>query len=158
MPNRDGRTDFDFFVGTWRIRHRRLTERLKGADSWEEFEGTSVARRVLDGLGNFDEITMDRAAGRVHGITLRLYDPTSWQWSIHWADSVHGTLDTPMVGGFADGRGEFYAQEPFEGKRVLSRFIWSNITATSCRWEQALSADGGKTWETNWIMEFERLA
>ena len=158
MPQQDGRTDFEFLVGTWRIRHRRLTERLKGANSWEEFEGRSVARQVLAGLGNLDEITMDQAAGRLHGITLRLYDPTSRQWSIHWADSAHGTLDSPMVGGFEAGRGEFFAQETFAGKRVFSRFIWSNITDASCRWEQALSADGGTTWETNWIMEFDRLA
>jgi len=154
----DGRGDFDFFIGQWRIHNRRLRERLKGSMAWEEFEAAAVARKILGGLGNFDEITMDRASGPVHGMTLRLYDPIAHQWSLYWADSLHGILETPMIGSFENGRGAFFAQEVFEGKRVFSRFIWSNITATSCRWEQALSADGGKSWETNWIMEFERSA
>lgn len=153
---RDGRADFDFFMGSWTVRHRRLRERLMGSDSWEEFEGTSVARRLLGGLGNIDENVMEREAGRLEGVSLRLYDPLSRQWSIYWADSVNGTLEAPVVGGFGGGRGEFYAQEVLAGRRVFSRFIWSDITADSCRWEQALSDDGGRTWETNWVMEFTR--
>ncbi len=153
----DGRADFDFLIGTWSVRHRRLRERLKGSDDWEEFESTSTGRMVLGGLGNFDETSMERASGTVHGLTLRLYNPVSRQWSLYWSSSLTGTLDIPMVGEFVDGRGEFYAQEPHEGRQVLSRFIWSEITPTSCRWEQALSPDGGRSWETNWIMEFTRL-
>jgi len=153
---RNGRADFDFFIGAWKVRHRRLRERLKGSTSWEEFGGTVVARKVLGGLGNIDEISMERASGRTMGMTLRLYDPASRQWSLHWADRATGILQPPMVGEFKDGRGEFYDQETFEGRRVFSRFIWSDITETSCRWEQAFSADGGRTWETNWVMEFAR--
>ena len=154
---RDGRGDFDFFVGRWKIHNRRLRERLKGSTDWEEFEGTSVARTVLGGLGNLDECTMERALGQLKGMTVRLYDPASRQWSLYWADNVNsGILQTPMIGGFENGRGEFYAQELFQGKHIFSRFIWSEITETSCRWEQAFSPDGGKTWETNWIMEFVR--
>jgi len=153
---RDGRADFDFLIGQWKSHNRRLRERLKGSTAWEEFEGAAVVRKVLGGLGNFDEITMDRSSGRIVGVTLRLYDPISQQWSLYWADSVNGILQTPMIGRFEKGRGEFFAQEIFEGQSIFSRFIWSGITETSCRWEQAFSADGGKTWETNWIMEFVR--
>jgi hypothetical protein len=71
-------------------------------------------------------------------------------------DNAHGSLQPPVIGRFKDRRGEFYAQEIFDGKHIFSRFIWSNITASSCRWEQAFSADGGQTWETNWIMELFR--
>ncbi len=153
---RDGRADFDFIISSWKVHQRRLRERLKGSTSWEEFESASVARKILGGLGNIDEVSMDRESGRLEGFTLRLYDPKSQQWSIYWADSVNVELQIPMVGGFENGRGEFYAQEPFEGKQIFSRFIWSNITPTSCRWEQAFSPDGGKTWETNWIADFTR--
>ncbi len=153
---RDGRTDFDFFIGQWTVHNRRLREWLTGSESWEEFEGTSVARKVLGGLGNIDEITLERASGRQEGLTLRLYDPASRQWSLYWA-GADGLLQTPMVGEFKDGRGMFVAQETFAGKRIVSRFIWSDMTDTSCRWEQAFSADGGATWETNWMMEFVRL-
>lgn len=157
MPGgQDGRADFDFIVGNWKVANRRLKERLKGSNSWEEFEGTSVARKVLGGLGNMDEFTLDRESARVQGITLRLYDPRSQQWSLYWADSVSGILQTPTIGQFENGRGEFYAQETFEGKSIFVRFIWSNITETSCHWEQAFSADGGVTWETNWLMDLKR--
>jgi hypothetical protein len=152
----DGRTDFDFLIGRWQVHHRRLRERLKGSTSWEEFEGTTVARKILGGLGNIDENIMDRASGRLEGFTLRLYNPVSQQWSIYWAANVTGILETPMVGGFEAGRGEFYSQEIFEGRSIFNRFIWSVFNENACRWEQAFSADGGKTWETNWIMDFTR--
>ena len=153
---RDGRADFDFLIGRWDVQHRRLRERLKGSTSWEEFAGTSIARPLLGGLGNIDENIMERAGGRMEGMTVRLYDPLSQQWSLYWADSVSVVLQPPMIGGFVQGRGEFYDQELFEGRAIFCRFTWSDITATACRWEQAFSADGGISWETNWIMEFTR--
>ena len=152
----DGRNDFDFLTGTWKVHHKLLKGRLKGSTEWEEFEGTCVDKKILNGLGNFDEVIMDRETGTVHAIAMRLFDIKSREWSIYWAAGSSGMLDVPMVGGFKNGRGEFYAQEILEGRHIYSRFIWSNITTSSCRWEQAFSADGGKTWETNWIMEHER--
>lgn len=156
---RDGRADFDFWMGSWKVHHRLLRERLKGSNSWEEFEGTSVARKILGGIGNFDENVMHRESGPVEGVTLRLYDPKSHEWRLYWAASLGGSLDVPMIGGFdqQNGRGEFYAHETHDGRHVYSRFIWSKITENSCQWEQALSPDGGKTWETNWMMEFTRV-
>jgi hypothetical protein len=152
----DGHTDFDFLMGRWTVQHRRLRERLKGSTEWEEFAGTSIARPLLGGLGNIDENIMERASGRVEGVSLRLYDPTSRQWSIYWADSVNVILQAPMIGGFVEGRGEFYDQELFEGRAIFSRFIWSDIADNTCHWEQAFSEDGGRSWETNWTMEFTR--
>jgi len=153
----DGRADFDFFIGRWKVHHRRLRERLRGSNEWEEFEGTTVALKVLGGLGNFDEGLMERESGLVRGMTVRLFDPKTQQWSLYWADSVNGwNWHLPQIGEFKDGRGEFYAHEAYGGKHILSRFIWSEITPTSCRWEQAFSPDGGRTWETNWMMDFVR--
>ncbi len=152
----DGRTDFDFFIGRWSAHNRRLRERLKGANDWDEIEGVAVVRKVLGGLGNVDEITMERETGRLQGLTLRLYNPESRQWSMYWVSSVDGSLQPPVIGGFADGRGEFYSQESFEGRTIFCRFICCDITEISCRWEQAFSTDGGKIWETNWISELTR--
>ena len=156
---RDGSRDFDFFVGTWKVKHRRLRERLKGSTDWEEFEGTCTDQNILGGTANFDESTMERESGRVHGMTLRLYDQKSHEWSLYWAATGSGVLDIPMVGSFDEknGTGKFYAHETHNGQHVYSRFIWSQITENSTRWEQALSADGGETWETNWIMESTRV-
>jgi len=108
------------------------------------------------GWTNIDEYEADTPSGHIQGLTLRLYDPKAKQWSLYWANSAKGTLEKPMIGEFRDGRGEFFSQEPFEGRMILVRFLWSQITPNSCRWEQAFSADGGKTWETNWIMEMTR--
>lgn len=152
----DGRADFDFLIGTWDSRQRKLKRRLNGCDEWEEFHAVSVARKILGGLGNFDEVTLDMPSGRVLGATLRLFDPRTRLWSIYWSSSTYSTLDTPMVGRFEGKRGEFYDHEIFDGKSVFSRFIWTSISDNECRWEQALSADGGKTWETNWIMDLTR--
>lgn len=158
MPTEnDGRNDFDFLIGTWKVYHRMLTQRLKGSTDWVEFEGDTVARKILNGLGNLDENIIHMPTGRVHAMTLRLFDPNAKKWSIHWSTDRIGTLDIPMIGGFKEGRGEFYAQEVSDGRHVYSRFIWSKFMANSCQWEQALSADGGRTWETNWIMEFKRV-
>ncbi|MFN8529749.1 MAG: hypothetical protein U0670_14175 [Anaerolineae bacterium] len=153
----DGRADFDFLFGEWHVHNRRLRERLKGSNSWEEFDGKSKARPILGGLGNVDEIVFDRVTGPAHGSTLRLFDVTSKQWRIYWADGSRGELDVPMVGSFVNRRGEFYAQEIFENKAVFSRFIWTVVSMDVCHWEQALSPDGGKTWETNWTMQLTRL-
>jgi hypothetical protein len=153
---RDGQKDFDFLTGRWKIRNRRLRERLKGSSRWDEFEGVSVARSVWGGLANMDEYEAQAPFGLIQGLTVRLYDPATRQWRLYWANRVSGIFDAPMIGRFEDGRGEFYNQEFHEGHAVYARFIWSEITTVSCRWEQALSTDGGKTWETNWIMESTR--
>ena len=152
-----GRNDFDFLIGTWKVHHRTLKKRLNGSTEWVEFEGDTVDRKILNGLGNMDENLIHSNKGPVLAISLRLFNPETKEWSIHWSTDKTGTLDVPMIGGFKDGRGEFYSQEVFEGRHIYSRFIWSKITASSCQWEQAFSEDGGKTWETNWIMEFERV-
>ena len=152
----DGQRDFDFFMGSWRVHNRRLKERLRRSDDWEEFEATVVARPIWEGDANADEFDGDGPSGRIQGMTLRLYDPRSQQWRLYWANQGRGILEPPVIGSFKDGRGEFLSQELFEGRSIFVRFVWSDITPSSCRWEQAFSADGARTWETNWIMEFTR--
>jgi hypothetical protein len=148
-PENDARNDFDFLIGTWKVHHRSLKQRLKGSTEWLEFDGDTVCRKILNGLGNLDENIIQRKTGPVHALTLRLFNPASREWSIYWSTDLTGALDVPMIGGFKDGRGEFYSQEVFENRHIYNRFIWSKITASSCQWEQAFSIDGGKTWETN---------
>lgn len=154
---RDGARDFDFFMGSWNIRNRRLRNPLTGSTSWYEFEGTVVARPVWGGAANVDEYEGMAPSGPIHGMTVRLYDPQSHQWRLYWANRTKGFLEPPMAGSFENGRGEFFDQETFEGRAIFVRYVWSDITPTSCRWEQAFSADGGKTWEANWTMELTRV-
>jgi hypothetical protein len=153
----DGRHDFDFLIGTWKVHHHSLKQRLKGSTEWVEFDGDMVSRKLINGLGNMDENILHTDTGPVYAIALRLFNPASKEWSIYWSTNRTGTLDVPVIGSFQDGRGEFYSQEIFEGRHIYSRFIWSKITENSAQWEQAFTEDGAKTWETNWIMEFERV-
>jgi len=157
---RDGQRDFDFFIGTWKTRHRRLRNPLTGSTTWVEFDGTTVGRTIWDGRVSQDEGVINDPAGRIEGMTLRFYNAKTRQWSIYWASTTFGgSLALPPVVGQFDaknGRGEFYDQEPFKDRYILVRYLWLDITPNSCRWEQAFSDDGGKTWETNWIMIHER--
>ena len=153
----DGRNDFDFLHGNWKVHHRTLKKRLNDSADWQEFEGEMEHRNILGGIGNIDENVIHSKTGTILAIALRVFNPTSKEWSIYWSTDSTGTLDVPVIGSFRDGVGEFYSQEVFEGRHIYSRFIWSRITRDSAHWEQAFSEDGGKTWETNWIMELERV-
>ena len=147
----DGQHDFDFEIGTWHTQLSRLVKPLSGSTTWVKYEGTTVVRKVWGGLANLVELEAEGAAGRFQGLNLRLYDPQSRQWSLNFANANGGGLTTPTIGEFKNGRGEFYSQETFNGRAILVRFVISDITPDSCRFEQAFSDDGGKTWEVNWI-------
>jgi hypothetical protein len=148
--------DFDFEFGAWTVHLSRLLEPLTGSSKWVEYKGTSVVRKVWNGRANLGELEVEGPAGRIEGLSLRLFDPQSGRWNIHWASSRDGALGEAMVGGFRDGVGEFFDQEMYGGRPIEVRFIFSDITPTSFRLEQAFSDDGGTTWEANWIARFER--
>jgi hypothetical protein len=148
---RDGAHDFDFEIGTWKTHLKRLVHPLTGSTTWVELEGTSVVHKIWGGRANLVELDVTGPTGHIEGLSLRLYNPEAHQWSISFSNVAGGTLGAPTVGEFKDGRGEFYDQETFNGKTILVRNVWSDITADTCRFEQAFSADGGKTWEVNWI-------
>jgi hypothetical protein len=154
-PN--GQHDFDFEIGSWKIHLSRLQDRLAGSTTWVQFDGTSVTRKVWNGRANLEEFETDSSQGHIEGLTLRLYNPQAHQWSIFWANSKNGTLEQPMIGEFKNGRGEFFDQEPWKGRAVYVRFIWSNTATKSPHFEQSYSDDGGRTWEVNWITDQTRV-
>jgi len=150
--------DFDFFAGRWRVHHRRLRQRLARSQDWVEFEGTTAMHTLLGGRGNVDDNVLELPGDPYRAVTLRTFDAATGEWSIWWVDgrSPRGPLDPPLRGRFENGVGVFYADDTFDGRPIRVRFIWSRITPTSCHWEQAYSPDGGKSWETNWEMDFAR--
>jgi len=150
-PARDGQHDFDFDIGTWKTHLSRLVHPLTGSNTWVTLEGVTVVRKIWDGKANLAELDVETPKGHVQVLSLRLYNPEAHQWSLNTANSSVGTLSVPTIGEFKNGRGEFYDQEPFNGRSILVRNVWSDITADSCRFEQSFSDDGGKTWELNWI-------
>ena len=153
----DGQHDFDFEIGTWKTHLRRRLRPLTGSNAWVEYEGTSVVRKVLDGKANLVELVVDGPAGHIEGVSLRLYNPQSGQWSLNFANANDGTLTTPSIGEFKNGRGEFFNRDTLNGRSILVRFVISDITPKSCRFEQSFSDDGGKTWEVNWIATDTRV-
>ena len=157
QAERDGQHDFDFHIGNWKTRLRRLLNPLTGSTNWVEYEGTTVVRKVWNGRANLVELIADGPAGHFEGLSLRLYNPQSRQWSLNFANLNGGVITQPTFGGFKNGRGEFFSQETLNGRAIFVRFIISDITPNSCRFEQAFSDDGGKTWEVNWIATDTRV-
>jgi hypothetical protein len=160
MAKRDGQRDFDWMVGTWKADLKRLVKPLSGSSEWLEFEGTQITRSIWGGRGVMDEFSVHSPATNTHidGFTVRLYNPDTRQWTIYWANAKKGNFDWPaMTGEFKDGRGEFYDQEMFEGRAIFVRYVWSDIKPDSAHFEQSFSADGGKTWEPNWISNIYRV-
>jgi hypothetical protein len=155
----EGRRDFDFLVGTWKVRNLMLRSRRPGAHAdWVEFDSEVESRPVLGGFGNVDTyFAARREHGQFHGLAVRLYDPATGLWRIWWASNVSpGTLDPPLEGRFTDGEGHFEGDDQVDGKVVRVRFRWSDITPTSARWEQSFSFDGGVTFESNWVIQLTR--
>lgn len=148
---RDGQHDFDWDIGAWNIHVRRLQRPLTGSTTWVEYDGTDVVRKLWDGA-NEGVVEWNGPAGHLQIFTLRLYNADAHQWNIYFVNSAGGTMSLPVVGEFENGRGEFYDQEPYNGRTILVRFAVSDITPNSCRFEQAFSGDGGKNWETNLVV------
>jgi hypothetical protein len=149
--------DFEFELGSWNIHLRRLLHPLSGSKDWVEFDGTTVTRKVWGGRSQIEEFEVNNPSAHIEGLTLRLYDPQSRQWYLYWANSKNGILAQPTIGEFKNGRGEFLDQEPFNGRAILVRYVWSGITPSTAHFEQSFSDDGGETWEVNWITDQRRV-
>lgn len=147
----DGQHDFDWEIGTWKTHLRRLQRPLSGSTNWVEYDGTTVVSKVLDGRANLVELKVNGPAGRIEGLSLRLYNPESRKWSLNFANIRDGELTIPSIGEFKDGRGEFYNKDTYNSRTILVRFVIIKITDDQYRFEQSFSADEGKAWELNWI-------
>lgn len=151
--------DWDFLAGRWNVRHRRLRQRFAGTTDWDEFGGTFVNWPVLGGHGNVGDNVMEFPGGTVRGVGFRAFDPASRQWLSWWLDGRRpGEIGAPLRGAFAGGVGRFVGDDVHEGKAIKTRVTWSRITERSARWEQAGTMDAGRTWEVNWVSDFERVA
>jgi len=147
--------DFDFIIGDWKVKHRRLKDILNGCEEWVEFEGDSSTRKTLGGFGNLEDNQLHFPESSFRAVALRSYNAESNKWSIWWLDSrFPDALDVPVVGCFNDGVGIFYADDVLNGVSVKVRFKWISTDVNKPCWEQAFSKDNGNTWETNWTMEF----
>jgi hypothetical protein len=148
--------DFDYLVGRWTLRNRKLKSRLTGSTEWIAFESRVEMHQILGGLGNIDRYT-DQASGKPYeGVAVRLFDPTTRLWSIYWADGSRGTFDPPVVGSFENRVGHFFARDTFNGQKIIAVFRWDVRNSSLPIWSQAFSTDEGRTWEWNSINVSER--
>lgn len=158
MPSSNSNTapaDFDFIIGDWSVRHRRLNSRLTGCTDWTEFSGLSSTRKILGGFGNVEDNVLSFPDAEVRAAAFRSFDPQTRTWAIWWLDGrAPHSLDAPVVGGFSGPVGVFFANDTLDGKPIKVRFTWNANPGGNPIWEQAFSGDGGTTWETNWVMEF----
>lgn len=149
----DGQHDFDFLLGSWKYHLSRIDHPLSGSKKWVEFEGTGRCRPIWSGA-EIDQVDLDAPSQHIEGLTLRMYNPQTRQWSLYWGTRKNGTLALPPTVGSFDpktGRGVFFDEEVIDGHAVKVRWIWSDTTTSKPRFEQSFSTDGGKTWEPNWI-------
>jgi hypothetical protein len=153
-PERNGQHDFDFLFGRWKV---HLKRKVPGTDRWTESDGYGIYRKVWGGRANLNEFFTESPKDHIEGLTLRTYNGVTHLWSVYWANSRDGILSSAQVGKFDHGQGEFYAQDNSDGKSTLVRYVWSKITPTSAHFEQALSEDGGRSWEVNWISDMMRI-
>ena len=154
----DGQHDFDFIYGKWRMPNHRLVKRLAGSHEWDDFISCDEGMPLAGGIGNIDILRTNYWKDFV-GITVRTYDPQKGLWRLYWVDnrSSHGEIQPPVVGKFNGNVGVFEGKDTFNGKPIIVRFTWTINPRGSevvANWEQAFSADDGKTWETNWKNEF----
>ena len=150
--------DFDFIIGDWTVRHRRLNERLAGCEEWTEFSGRSSTGKTLGGFGNLEDNILCFPEGTFRAIAMRSFCPASKTWSIWWLDGRNPTqLDKPVVGQFEGNTGLFYTDDVFNAQPIKIRFTWLCTPGEDPRWEQAFSPDAGSSWETNWTMQFTRV-
>jgi len=155
---RDGGHDFDWEFGTWATHVRVLRNPLSPeTPTWAEYEGTSIVHPLCDGRANLVELDVTGPAGRIQGVSLRLYVAEARQWSLNFAGMADGLLTAPTIGEFADRRGEFHGADTLHGRAILVRFVILDVTDDSARFEQSYSADGGRTWQLNWIATDKRL-
>jgi hypothetical protein len=155
---RDGQHDFDFNFGKWKTHIMRLQHPLSVQKDWVEMNGTVTVRKIWDGRGQVEEIEADGTTGHFEGMTVFLYNPKAHQWYQTFANVRSGVLGSPEIGEFKNGRGELYSQDTLDGRSILVKAVWSEIEPNSHHFEQSYSADGGKTWEPNFVASLTRIS
>jgi len=148
--------DFDYLIGNWKLRNRKLKARLAHSTEWISFDSRVEMHQILNGVGNIDKYTDNASGAPYEGVALRLFDTNTKLWSIYWADSNSGHLDPPVVGSFENRIGHFFARDTFKGQNIIVVFRWDVRNPKLPIWSQAFSTDDGKTWEWNSINVSER--
>jgi hypothetical protein len=149
--------DFDFHIGTWRTHVRLRPGALSGAERWVEYDGTTVVRPCGTDARASSSSSPTGWPGISSSSACASTIRAAATWALHVGNASDGSMSPPVTGRFHAGRGEFVGRETIGGAGVLVRFTISEISETSCHFEQALSPDDGRTWVVNWIATDTRV-
>jgi len=149
---------WDFLRGNWKVRNRRLRARFANSTDWDEFDSTLRNWQVLGGRGNVGDNWFGGPKDPYRGVSVRAYNVERKEWLSWWLDGRDAAnISAPGRGQFIDGNAALIGDDVFSGKPIKVRSLWSRTSTDSPHWEQAASADGGTTWETNWVADFRRV-
>ncbi|MFC7024046.1 hypothetical protein ACFQHV_12925 [Promicromonospora thailandica] len=157
IPTRDS-----WEIGTWRSSVRVLADPLSDTpDEWLRFSGTTTVKPLSEGRANVVELDVSGEAGTLEALNLRLYEPQADRWSLTFVNVRDGLLTPSVHGGFHDSLhrrvGVFYGDDVLGDRPIKVRFLVTRVSRDEARFEQAFSADGGATWETNWVVVDRRV-
>lgn len=141
---------FDFLIGQWELDVRpkadSLMAKIHGAP---KLTGMWKAWRAFDGFGVDDEIRIIDTSGNPVALShaMRAYSNADGGWLVANLDVYRGRV--------AESKGQWQGGEMVlngkgtdpEGKPVLTRAHFSNITADGFRVQNDRSADNGATWD-----------
>ncbi|KAA0226049.1 hypothetical protein EDS67_21025 [candidate division KSB1 bacterium] len=151
---------FDFWLGEWNI----VQEILQADGTWLKLDAATKVSRALDGCALLESWEGKvlffwegmKTAELLRGMSVRAYDAEKKKWSLHWMDTRHPQFAV-FEGSFANGIGTFLrATTTAQHQPRLTRIMFSEITASSVRWELAISTDAGANWQPLWVMNMQR--
>jgi len=132
----------DFWLGEWDA-------------TWERGKGTNSIKKTLDGrviqehfVGSWDE------SQAYHGKSFSVYVTGEKKWKQTWVDNLGAYLD--LTGRVEGSTFIFMREEKRAGQRILQRMVYSDIRRNSYTWDWQLSRNDGRSWESQWKIQYTR--
>jgi hypothetical protein len=154
-PHAEAR-QFDFWLGEWNVLNRnRASDSASFADTGR---ATDLVHAVAGGCAIVEHWRGEAYGQFILGFSVRAWNARARQWDLVllWPASGDQSFAT-LHGDFRHGRGEFFGgRSTPAGDSIRTRFTFSDIRPDALRWQNASSTDGGRSWASNWIMEFTR--
>ena len=67
--------DFDFLVGKWQVKNRKLVARLSNCTDWTTFDSEIHMVKTLNGFGNMERYFATFDNQPFEGMAIRLFNP-----------------------------------------------------------------------------------
>jgi len=142
---------FDFWLGEWDL---MWPGEQSGLPAGQTGRGTNTITAILDSAV-IQESFIDGAPNSLRGMSFSVYNQRLGTWQQTWVDNQSGYLD--FTGEFKDSKMILSRKATTkDGKEIMQRMVWHNITHDQLDWNWEASQDGGKTWKVNWQIHYAR--